>query len=75
MLTFNNYQLKAHETADYPSGFVGDFNSANTADWLYPALGLSEEAGEVAGKFAKAVRDCNGKVHDTWKEEEQKCYT
>ena len=34
MLTFNNYQLKAHETADYPSGFIGDFNSANTADWL-----------------------------------------
>lgn len=72
MLTFNNYQLKAHETADYPSGFVGDFNSANTADWLYPALGLSEEAGEVAGKFAKAVRDCNGKVDDTRKEEIRK---
>ena len=68
MLTFNSYQLKAHETADYPSGFVGDFDNANTADWLYPALGLSEEAGEVAGKFAKAVRDCNGKVDDTRKE-------
>ena len=72
MLTFNNYQLHAHETADYPSGFVGDFNVANATEWLYPALGLSEEAGEVAGKFAKAVRDCNGKIDDTRKEEIKK---
>mgnify|MGYP003309482361 CR=1 FL=1 len=72
MLTFNNYQFEAHETADYPSGFVGDCNNAYTVNWLYPALGLSEEAGEVAGKFAKAVRDCNGKVDDTRREEIKK---
>lgn len=24
---------------------------------MYPVLGLAEEAGEVAGKFAKALRD------------------
>lgn len=69
VLQLNDYQKIAHETADYPSGFVGDCNNANTANWLYPALGLSEEAGEVAGKFAKAVRDCNGKVDNTRKEE------
>lgn len=63
-MNFKEYQIKAHETADYPSGFVGDFNGTNTTNWLYPALGLSEEAGEVAGKFAKAVRDCNGYIDE-----------
>lgn len=28
-----------------------------TADHIYAALGLAEEAGEVCGKIAKAVRD------------------
>ena len=42
-----------------------DFNSyqdftATTAlydNMLYPVMGLAEEAGEVVGKFAKAIRD------------------
>lgn len=72
MLTFNNYQLKAHETADYPSGTIGDTNFVNRVEYIYPALGLAEEAGEVAGKFAKAVRDHDGRVDDTRKEEIKK---
>ncbi len=60
-LTFNEYQEKAHETANYPSGTIG--KEAHAVDYIYPALGLAEEAGEVAGKFAKAVRD-NGGVID-----------
>lgn len=60
-LTFNEYQEKAHETANYPSGTIG--KEAYAVDYIYPALGLAEEAGEVAGKFAKAVRD-NGGVID-----------
>lgn len=52
MLTINDYQKTAHETADYPGMVNGDYR--------YPVMGLSEEAGEVSGKFAKAVRDANG---------------
>ena len=58
MLDFNEYQKKAHETADYPSGTIG--KDRHAVDYIYPALALSEEAGEVAGKFAKAVRDNQG---------------
>ena len=60
-MDFNLYQEKAHETANYPSGTIG--KEAHAVNYIYPALGLAEEAGEVAGKFAKAVRD-NGGVFD-----------
>lgn len=63
MLGLNEYQKKAHETANYPEGCVGGIN-ANHTSWLYPALGLAEEAGEVSGKFAKAIRDSAGKVDE-----------
>lgn len=51
-LSINDYQERAHETADYLGMENGDYR--------YPVMGLSEEAGEVSGKFAKAVRDANG---------------
>ena len=51
-LEINEYQKRAHETADY----LG----METGDYRYPVMGLAEEAGEVSGKFAKAVRDANG---------------
>lgn len=59
------YQLNAHVFADYNIGWIPYSclnNSVEKADYLYPALGLAEEAGEVAGKYAKAIRDCNGKI-------------
>ncbi len=62
----NEYQKKAHETANYPSGTIG--KEAHAVDYVYPALGLAEEAGEVAGKFAKAVRDNDGVI-----DEERRC--
>ena len=40
----HDYQKKAHDFASY-----GD-------NPMYPALGLSEEAGEVCGKIAKFIR-------------------
>lgn len=43
-----------------------------TKEWLenslYPALGLSAEAGEVANKYAKAIRDYKGAINDECKE-------
>lgn len=43
-LTFDEYQQFTATTAVY-------------TDRMYPVLGLAEEAGEAAGKFAKYVRD------------------
>ena len=56
MLTISGYQERAHETADY--------KGMNEEDYTYPVMGLAEEAGEVSGKFAKAVRDCDGIIDD-----------
>ena len=46
-MDFYEYQLKAVRTAVYPK----------TYSISYPALGLVEEAGEVAGKISKMMRD------------------
>lgn len=64
MLSIKEYQTKAHETADYPIPVC----EGNYMDWDYPAHALAEEAGEVAGKFAKAVRDEEGYISDERKE-------
>ena len=50
-LNFNTYQKKARETAQYPN--LGSNN-------IYPTLGLVGEAGEVAEKVKKVIRDKNG---------------
>jgi NTP pyrophosphatase (non-canonical NTP hydrolase) len=50
-MTFDEYQKAAMTTAVYPDEYRV----------LYPALALAEEAGEVAGKVAKVLRDRGGK--------------
>lgn len=65
----DDYQYEAHKFADYNVGNITDGSSSNEADWLYPVLGLAEEAGEAAGKFAKAIRDDNGKISEERKED------
>ena len=55
-MNINEYQLQAHGFADYAKPVT---QSADCG-YCYPVMGLTEEAGEVAGKFAKAVRDNNG---------------
>ena len=47
-MTFDDYQRLAQETAIYPT--LGH-------PIVYPALGLAGEAGEVAEKVKKAMRD------------------
>ena len=50
-MNLNEYQIKARETAFYP-------NAGNNA--IYPTLGLTGEAGEVADKVKKVIRDKGG---------------
>lgn len=50
-MNFNEYQELAIKTAMYPN--IGD-------NFTYPALGLCGEAGEVAEKCKKIIRDKNG---------------
>ena len=72
VLQLNDYQKIAHETADYPVPEIiksRSFQETNSMDYVYPALGLAEEAGEVAGKYAKAVRDNAGIIDEERKKE------
>jgi len=48
MVDFDEYQKQSKETAVYP--IIGE-------SYVYPVLGLSGEAGEVANKIKKIFRD------------------
>lgn len=61
--TFDVYQKLAWETAIYPS--KGD-------NIYYPTLGLAGEAGEVAEKVKKIMRDKKGEVTEKEREELKK---
>ena len=64
-MNMNDYQKEAHTTASYPVGRI----AGHDINYIYPVMGLTEEAGEVSGKFAKAVRDCNGVITEERKAE------
>jgi NTP pyrophosphatase (non-canonical NTP hydrolase) len=54
-MNFNEYQGKSRRTAGYPA--IGH-------PVIYPALGLVNEAGEVAGKIKKIFRDKGGEINE-----------
>ncbi len=55
--TFNNYQEMTAQTAKYPPQMA----------LVYLSLGIASEAGEVAGKMKKWIRDGESKMtRDEW---------
>ena len=58
-MNFSDYQTKSRETAKYPSIGHGV---------IYPTLGLTNEAGEVAGKIKKVFRDKDGVIGEAERE-------
>lgn len=67
-MNFTEYQKEAYTFARYPRTVEMEHVSYETYHddapyvdciqlaWAYPAMALAEEAGEVAGKFAKFLR-------------------
>ena len=62
-MNFQEYQEKSRKTALYPN--IG-------SNFVYPTLGLAGEAGEVAEKIKKVIRDKEGIIDDTTREEIKK---
>ncbi|TAK96594.1 hypothetical protein EPO05_01470 [Patescibacteria group bacterium] len=58
-MNFLEYQEKSRKTAKYPQ--AGN-------NFVYPVLGLTGEAGEVAEKVKKIIRDKGGVVDDEARE-------
>jgi NTP pyrophosphatase (non-canonical NTP hydrolase) len=58
-MNFTEYQTKARATAKYP--IIGH-------GVIYPTLGLTNEAGEVAGKIKKIFRDKDGVIGEAERE-------
>ncbi|MBI2932631.1 MAG: nucleoside triphosphate pyrophosphohydrolase family protein [Planctomycetes bacterium] len=54
-MRFDEYQKRSRETAIYPDA---------GANFVYPTLGLAGEAGEVAEKVKKVLRDRGGRMDD-----------
>ena len=56
-MTLKEYQEAPKQTAKYP----------DTMALVYLSLGISSEAGEVAGKMKKRIRDGDSKMtHEEW---------
>ncbi|MDH4330506.1 MAG: nucleoside triphosphate pyrophosphohydrolase family protein [Candidatus Moranbacteria bacterium] len=58
-MDFKEYQKKSRKTAKY----------SQESRFAYLPLGLAGEAGEVAEKFKKIIRDKDGKIDDDTKKE------
>jgi len=63
-MTFEEYQTESKKTAIYPKQ-DGSLNYPLT----YPIMGMLSEAGEVAGKVKKAIRDNGGVIDEERKQD------
>lgn len=59
-MTFSDYQQEAKKTAIYPN--VG-------SNFVYPTLGLAGEAGEIANKVKKIIRDKDNQISEEDRQE------
>jgi NTP pyrophosphatase (non-canonical NTP hydrolase) len=62
-MNLDDYQKKSRKTAVYPNA---------GSDFVYVTMGLASEAGEVAGKLKKVIRDKGGVVDQETKEDIKK---
>ncbi len=62
-MNFQDYQKKSRKTALYPN---------KNDNFIYPVLGLTGEAGEVAEKIKKLIRDKNSVIDEKFKNDIQK---
>lgn len=62
-MTFEEYQKVSRTTAMYPNA---------GKNFIYPVLGLCGEAGEVAEKIKKIIRDHGGSISEEKKQEIKK---
>lgn len=62
-MDFKEYQKLSRRTAKYPEKGL---------NFVYPTLGLAGEAGEVAEKIKKVLRDKDGLIDEMTKEEIKK---
>lgn len=58
-MTFDEYQTKSRLTVKYPD---------QGSNFIYPTLGLCGEAGEVAEKIKKVLRDKGGIIDEETKQ-------
>ena len=73
-MNFTDYQILTEKTAQFPRNIaiVKDYNDLTYMEYLYPVLGLVGEAGEVAEKIKKIVRNNLGEYTEKDKEELKK---
>ena len=57
-MEIKEYQEQTHKTAIFPPLMLGDYE----LKFMYPALGLSGEVGEVNENIKKIIRDDGGYV-------------
>ena len=66
-MTFDEYQVETKLTAVYPLKLTTE--QQGVGGIAYCALGAAGEAGEIANKVKKLLRDLEGVIHDEWRTE------
>lgn len=73
-MNLTEYQKLSHETAIYPEyAIITEYSDdkgymLKQANYIYPALGLSNECGEILGKLKKIGRDNKGIITEEVKQ-------